>query len=292
MDTVLSQDTLNATSTCASFLPQKCILLHRRQALDFMFTYFHLNYEQSLIPAGTTIQQLAAPAPGPTNAQNKSTWSMQSFAIDPAGALPSLQRVCSSFGCADLSPGQIPVYIGGYQLQVQQPFTAVGSCSHFAWMYNIELLLAHADLSSINALPVLQRDGTKYYIGDLLTSSIASINTTLLSSINTQRSNGGKYAKAGQLITSLKATSSNGGHTLIYMQSKPGSSIATSRQYQQGQLVIDQKAQMQAQSQVFGSAGQTQFLYHVQNPLSSAGGGAIKAPSFETVTLQEVLQFY
>ena len=92
-----------------------------------MFTYFHLNYEQSLIPSGTTISELAAPAPGPNNAQNQSIWTMQSYAIDPAGDLPSLQRVCSPFGCADLAPGQIPVYIGGYQLQVQQPFTAVRS---------------------------------------------------------------------------------------------------------------------------------------------------------------------
>ena len=90
-----------------------------------MFTYFHLNYEQSLIPSGVTIQELAAPAPGPNNAQNQIIWTLQSYAIDPAGDLPSLQRVCSPFGCADLTPGQIPVYIGGYQLQVQQPFTAV-----------------------------------------------------------------------------------------------------------------------------------------------------------------------
>lgn len=52
-------------------------------------------------------------------------WNMQAYAVDPAGDLPSLQRICDSFGCADLSPGQIPVYMGGYQLQVQQPFTAV-----------------------------------------------------------------------------------------------------------------------------------------------------------------------
>ena len=97
----------------------------RRQALDFFFTYFYLNYEQSLIPAGTTLDQLAAPAPGPNNAQNQTIWTLQSYALDPAGDTPSLQRLCDSFGCADLSPGQIPVHIGGYQLQVQQPFTAV-----------------------------------------------------------------------------------------------------------------------------------------------------------------------
>ena len=90
-----------------------------------MFTYFHLNYEQSLIPPGVTVAELAAPAPGPNNAQNQTIWIMQSYAIDPSGTLPSLQRVCSSLGCADVSPGQIPVYMGGYQLQVQQPFTAV-----------------------------------------------------------------------------------------------------------------------------------------------------------------------
>ena len=98
----------------------------RRQALDFFFTYFHLNYEESLIPPGTTIQELAAVAPGPKNAQGKVIWNMQAYALDPAGDLPSLQRLCNAFGCADLSPGQVPVYIGGYQLQVQQPFTAVG----------------------------------------------------------------------------------------------------------------------------------------------------------------------
>ena len=138
----------------------------------------------------------------------------------------------------------------------------------------------------------MQRDGTKYNIGDLLTYSLAAINTTLLKSINTQRSNGGKYAKTGGLITTISDVSASGGHTLIYMQSKPGSSISVSRQYQNGQLIIDENAQMQAQSQVFGTAGQTQLSYHVQNPLSSSGGGAIKAPNFETVLLQEVLQFY
>lgn len=98
----------------------------RRQALDFFFTYFHLNYEESLIPPGKTIQELAAVAPGPKNSQGKFLWNMQAYALDPAGDLPSLQRLCNSFGCSDLSPGQIPVYIGGYQLQIQQPFTAVG----------------------------------------------------------------------------------------------------------------------------------------------------------------------
>lgn len=97
----------------------------RRQALDFFFTYFHLNYEESLIPPGKTVQELAAVAPGPKNSQGKFLWNMQAYALDPAGDLPSLQRLCNSFGCADMSPGQIPVYIGGYQLQIQQPFTAV-----------------------------------------------------------------------------------------------------------------------------------------------------------------------
>ena len=97
----------------------------RRQALDFFFTYFHLNYEESLIPPGTTIQELAAVAPGPKNSQGKVIWNMEAYALDPAGDLPSLQRLCNAFGCADLSPGQVPVYIGGYQVQVQQPFTAV-----------------------------------------------------------------------------------------------------------------------------------------------------------------------
>lgn len=119
---------------CCLLLCHKCDLVRvhtigldcRRQALDFFFTYFRLNYEESLIPPGTTIQELAAIAPGPKNSQGKFTWNMQAYALDPDGSLPSLQRLCNTFGCADLSPGQIPVYIGGYQLQVQQPFTAVG----------------------------------------------------------------------------------------------------------------------------------------------------------------------
>ena len=108
----------------------------RRQALDFFFTYFHLNYEESLIPPGTSIQELAAVAPGPKNSQGKFLWNMQAFALDPAGDLPSLQRLCNSFGCADLSSGQIPVYIGGYQLKIQQPFTAVRLLISFAYGNN------------------------------------------------------------------------------------------------------------------------------------------------------------
>lgn len=137
----------------------------------------------------------------------------------------------------------------------------------------------------------LQRDGTQYYIGDLLTYNLLSINTTLLASINTQRTNGGNQAKAGMLIPGID-TSSNGGNTLVYTQSKPGTSISVSRQYQNGELVIDETAQMQAQSQMFSESGQTQFYYYVQNPLSDSGGGAINAPKFESITLQEVLQFY
>ena len=137
----------------------------------------------------------------------------------------------------------------------------------------------------------MQRDGTKYYTGDLLTYSLASINTTLLNSINAQRDNGGNKAKAGMLIIAPRDESNFGGHTLIYMQSKPGTEVSVSRKYQDGQLVISETAQMQAQSQLFGSAGYTQFCYYIKNPLASTGGGAIKAPSFETVTLQEVLQF-
>ena len=98
----------------------------RRQALDFFFTYFHLNYEESLIPPGNTIQELAAVSPGPKNSKGEVIWNMQAYALDLAGDLPSLRRLCNAFGCATLSAGQVPVYIGGYQLQVQQPFTAVG----------------------------------------------------------------------------------------------------------------------------------------------------------------------
>lgn len=259
--------------------------------MDFFFTYFHLNYEQSLIPAGTTLDQLAAPAPGPNNDQNQSIWTLQSYALDPAGDTPSLQRLCNSFGCADLSPGQIPVHMGGYQLQVQHPFTAV-------WLFLLVLLIcfdrampAQAQMLLISYMLLLQRDGTQYYIGDLLTYSLVSINTTLLTSINAQRTNGGNSAKAGMLITGVDLSTS-GGNTVIYTQSKPGSQIAVSRQYQNGDLVIDETAQMQAQSTLFGSSGQTQFYYYVQNPLSASGGGAINAPKFESVTLQEVLQFY
>ncbi|KAL3158046.1 hypothetical protein ABBQ32_011655 [Trebouxia sp. C0010 RCD-2024] len=235
------------------------VRLFRRQALDFFFTYFHLNYEESLIPPGKTVQELAAVAPGPKNSQGKFLWNMQAYALDPAGDLPSLQRLCNSFGCADMSPGQIPVYIGGYQLQIQQPFTA--------------------------------RSGTKYNTGDMLMYGLASINTTLLNSINAQRDNGGKEAKAGMLIPAPHDESKFGGHTLIYVQSKPGTEVSVTRKYQDGQLVISETAQMQAQSQLFGSGGYTQLYYYVRNPLASSGSGAINAPSFETVTIQEVLHF-
>lgn len=60
---------------------------------------------------------------------------MQAYALDPDGDLPSLQRLCNAFGCATLSPGQVPVYIGGYQLQVQQTFTAVGLLLREACMW-------------------------------------------------------------------------------------------------------------------------------------------------------------
>lgn len=117
----------------------------RRQALDFFFTYFHLNYEESLVPPGTTIQELAAVAPGPKNSQGKFLWNMQAYALDPAGDLPSLQRLCNSFGCADLSPGQIPVYIGGYQLQIQQPFTAVSCCCHLLLLLSLAQKQLHCN---------------------------------------------------------------------------------------------------------------------------------------------------
>lgn len=151
-------------------------------------------------------------------------------------------------------------------------------------------LLTHADAFSFCLC--LQRDGTKYNTGDLLTYSLASINTTLINSVNAQRDNGGNKAKAGKLITVQSDESKYGGHTLIYMQSKPGTGVSVSRKYQNGQLVISETAQLQAQCQLFGSGGYTQLFYHVQNPMSSSGAGAINAPSFETVTLQEVLQFY
>ena len=79
---------------------------------------------------------------------------------------------------------------------------------------------------------------------------------------------------------------------MIYMQSRPGSEVSVSRKYQKGQLIISETAQLQAQSQLFGDGGQIQFYYYVQNPMASSGGGAINAPNFETVTLQEVLKFY
>ena len=140
-------------------------------------------------------------------------------------------------------------------------------------------------------LVLLQRDGMKYYIGDLLTYSLLSMNTTLLNSINAQRTNGGRSAKAGMLITS-NDNSRNRGHTLVYMQSKPGTEVSVTRQYKNGELVINESAELQAQSQLFGTAGQTQFYYYVQNPLSGGEGGAILSPRFQSVTLQEVLKFY
>lgn len=76
------------------------------------------------------------------------------------------------------------------------------------------------------------------------------------------------------------------------MQSRPGSEVSVSRKYQDGQMVISETAQLQAQSQLFGKGGYTQFYYFAKNPLASSGGGAITAPSFETITLQEVLQLY
>lgn len=97
---------------------------------------------------------------------------------------------------------------------------------------------------------------------------------------------------AGKLIPTQSDESKSGGYTLIYMQSRPGSEVSVSRKYQDGQMFISETAQLQAQSQLFGSGGYTQFFYFVKNPLASSGGGAINAPSFETVTLQEVLQFY
>lgn len=139
---------------------------------------------------------------------------------------------------------------------------------------------------------LLQRDGTEYYTGDLLTYTLASMNTTLLTSINAQRDNGGNSAKAGMLLSGNSDAYSNGGHTVIYMQSKPGSSKSVSRQYQNGELIINENAEMQAQCQLFTTAGQTQFYYYVQNPLSSAGDGSLNTPHFESVVLQEVLQFY
>lgn len=96
---------------------------------------------------------------------------------------------------------------------------------------------------------------------------------------------------AGRLIPAPHDESQFGGHTLIYMQSKPGTEVSVTRKFQDGQLVISETAQMQAQSQLFGNGGYTQFYYYVKNPLASSGGGAINAPSFETVTLQEVLRF-
>lgn len=114
---------LHATSALHSLVtsPYTC----RRQALDFFFTYFHLNYEESLVTSGTTYEQLYQPSEGPDNTAGQTLWILQSYALDPYGTLPSLQRLCGSLGCADISAGQIPIYMGGYQLQIMQPFTAV-----------------------------------------------------------------------------------------------------------------------------------------------------------------------
>ncbi|KAA6418266.1 MAG: hypothetical protein FRX49_11775 [Trebouxia sp. A1-2] len=237
---------INFLQQYAGIYGPDAVRLFRRQALDFFFTYFHLNYEQSLIPAGTTLDQLAAPAPGPNNDQNQTIWTLQSYALDPAGDTPSLQRLCNSFGCADVSPGQIPVHMGGYQLQVQHPFTA--------------------------------RDGTQYYIGDLLTYSLVSINTTLLTSINAQRTNGGNSAKAGMLITDVDP-SNGGGNTVIYTQSKPGSQIAVSRQFQNGDLVIDETAQMQAQSTLFGSSVDAEGVEVPRVPAQQPVEGSASPPA-------------
>ena len=137
----------------------------------------------------------------------------------------------------------------------------------------------------------MQRDGTQYYPGDLLTYSIAAINTTLLTSIQGQQDNGGKYAFAGSLIQAgQNASENNNGYTLIYLQSKPGSSLYVNRYTKNGAHVVDETAQMQAQSKLLGNAGQTQYYYYVQNPIASNGN--LGQPSFESVTLQEVLQFY
>lgn len=138
---------------------------------------------------------------------------------------------------------------------------------------------------------VLQRDGSQYSPGDLLVYSVAAVNTTLLTSVNAQRDNGGKFAFAGQLVqTSGKSVDNNNGYTLLYMQSKPGSSLYVNRYMKNGAQVIDETAQLQVQSSLLGNAGQTQYYYYVQNPVGSNGN--LQQPNFESVTLQEVLQFY
>ena len=137
----------------------------------------------------------------------------------------------------------------------------------------------------------LQRDGSKYYAGDLLMYGIGAVNTTLLTSVNAQRDNGGKYAHAGQLIqTSSQSLDNNNGYTLLYMQSKPGSSLHVNRYIKNGAHVTDESAQLQVQSALLGKAGQTQYYYYVQNPIASNGN--LLQPNFESVILQEVLQFY
>ena len=106
-----------------------------------------------------------------------------------------------------------------------------------------------------------------------------------------QRDNGGHQAKAGRLLNPPGDETMYGGHTLMYMQTKPGTGVSVSRKYQSGQMVTSQTAQLQAQSRLFSTIGYTKFYYYVQNPMASSGAGAINAPSFETVTLQEVLKF-
>ena len=120
---------------------------------------------------------------------------------------------------------------------------------------------------------------------------IGAVNTTLLTSINAQRDNGGKYAHAGQLIqTTSQSLDNNNGYSLLYMQSKPGSSLYVKRYVKNGAHVTDESAQLQVQSVLLGKAGQTQYYYYVQNPLASNGN--LLQPNFESVILQEVLQFY
>lgn len=136
----------------------------------------------------------------------------------------------------------------------------------------------------------LQRDGTYYYPGDLLTYSIAAVNTTLLTSIEGQQDNGGKFAFSGSLIQAgSSASENNNGYTLIYLQSKPGTSLYVNRYQKDGYHVTDETAQMQAQSKLLGRSWQVQYYYYVQNPISSSGN--LGQPNFESVTLQEVLQF-
>lgn len=120
--------------------------------------------------------------------------------------------------------------------------------------------------------------------------SIAAVKTSLLTSINAQRDNGGRSAFAGQIIRNASAAGDNNGYTLLYMQSKPGSSLSVNRYFKNGAHVTDESAQLQMQSSLLGNAGQTQYYYYVQNPIGSSGN--MGQPNFESVTLQEVLQFY